>query len=201
MAVNTLGFSIATLFIVRLAKGPSSIIETGLGARIETLFFSGFVVGAIVGPMQAYILKRKVSGFRIWQWILASILSSYAGAFLATIGLWLFDSIWTIPLIASWVVPSIFGAIVGICVGFGQVFVLDRHVRGLGRWWTANTIGRSLGWVSAYFAWALLQGIQPIVLLDDSISVIVVPLVYGAVGGLVYGGVTAMALPNLTQRQ
>ncbi|MEM9505882.1 MAG: hypothetical protein AAGA01_18230, partial [Cyanobacteria bacterium P01_E01_bin.43] len=91
---------------------------------------------------------------------------------------------------------GILGAILGVSVGLGQVLVLARQVRGLRRWWWANLAGRSLGWLSAVLVGLLFIHLD-INLGDSSIAL----LICGGIGGLIYGGVTALALPSLTPRQ
>ena len=94
-------------------------------------------------------------------------------------------------------------AIGGLSVGLCQMAVLARQVHGLGRWLGASVLGRSLGWFSARLLWQLL-GAKPLMNnVGDGIGNVAVweILLCGAVGGLIYGGVTAVALPNLTLRQ
>ena len=200
LLANTLGFAIATtlLFVIFYP--------------FVALFFSGFVVGAIVGPWQAHILKGKVPGLRSWQWILASILGGYLGVLIGG-NFWLGDNflsnflnsfisdiktLLSIEFTDYFVEPTIFGAIVGFCVGLGQVLVLGKAVKSLCWWWVANVIGRALGWLSAVNLFSLL----PETALNRSaiFPKLLAAMLCGGVGGLIYGGITAMTLPKLTSR-
>ena len=87
---------------------------------------------------------------------------------------------------------------VGGCVGLGQVLVLTQPIWALRHWWVANVSGRSLGWLSVVYLLLLL----PEGALDNSATFPNPPvaMLCGAVGGLIYGGVTAIPLPKLTSR-
>ncbi|MEL6398810.1 MAG: hypothetical protein AAFR26_06955 [Cyanobacteria bacterium J06626_4] len=187
LRANTLGFAIAgtVLFLI------------GLLVSLSAVFAAGFFVGAIVGPLQAIVLRRQISKLKVWQWSLACILGGYLGTFFGLIAmLYVVGMDWPIPFI-DWASIGVFGAFIGICVGWGQVLVIDRYVRGLRRWWAANVLGRSLGWLSAQFLWLLLTlqwtTLSPL----NSPNSLPIVVLCGAVGGLVYGAVTARALPYL----
>ncbi|MBE9099378.1 hypothetical protein [Vacuolonema iberomarrocanum] len=202
LIANTLGFAIATALLSVMRESAVAIF-VGRGG-IEALFASGFVVGAIVGPWQAHILKGKVPHFRSWRWILVSILGSYLGVLLGGLVLWGFGKVivdFRVGIsmeIIQFAAPAIFGAMVGGCVGLGQVLVLTQPIWGLRHWWMANVIGRSLGWLSVVYLLFLL----PEAVLDNSATFPNPPvaMLCGAVGGLIYGGITAITLPKLTSR-
>ena len=114
----------------------------------------------------------------------------------------------SVPAIASMrhadialLTATLFGAMLGVGVGLGQVIVLSRQVCGRRRWWLANIVGRSLGWLSAVLVGQLLTTSQLVNPLDSNLGPSVLALLLcGCIGGLVYGGVTAWALPTLMPR-
>ena len=194
LVVNTVGFAIATALMASVFWFPS-VFER---PQASVSHVSGFVVGVILGPLQAIVLRRKVPKLKGWQWMLAGILGSYLGVGLGwSVILWMIYVVLAVlnlsfhELAGGFVFLAIFGAAVGACVGLVQVLVLGKRVRGRRRWWVASVIGRSLGWLSAQLVWQL-WGSQP-----PSDVQLVEFLIYGAIGGLVYGVVTAQALPHL----
>ena len=198
LGVNALGFAIAPTLLFSI--GP--LLDGALNFREE--YFAGYVVGVVVGPLQAIALQPRVPRLKIWQWILASILGGYLGVFLGSVALVfiIFGLDWSSPWFELFSL-AIGGAIVGLSVGVCQLVVLAHQVHGLGRWLVASVLGRSLGWLSASLLWQLL-GAKPLMNnVGDGISNVAVGqiLLCGVVGGLVYGGVTARALPLLTARQ
>ncbi|MEM1292664.1 MAG: hypothetical protein AAGH67_14445 [Cyanobacteria bacterium P01_H01_bin.162] len=162
---------------------------------------SGILLGSCVGALQAAILKHKLFGLRIWQWILASIAAIYLGLLGGVIVWSTVIAVFPIAIRFSWLGSSIFGAMLGMSVGLGQVLVLVRRVRGLRRWWLANVVGRSLGWLAADEVRQLLSNQEEFLLANSFIETVTMALLYGGTIGLVYGGVTALALPSLTPRQ
>ena len=201
LGVNTLGFAIVTTILILIAFADEP-------TRSEALPFSGVVVGGLVGPMQALILRDQVPRLRIWQWILASIMGGYLGIFLGGIVflatswmMWAIDYwMWMASPILHAAQLSISGAMVGTSIGLGQVVVLARHVRGLRRWWVANVIGQSLAWPSASLLWPLVVA-RMSYFFPERFLYFLIGALLGAVIGLIYGGVTARAIPRLTPRQ
>ena len=198
LGVNVLGFAIAPTLLFSI--GP--LLDGELNFREE--YFAGYVVGVVLGPLQAIALQPRLPRLKIWQWILASILGGYLGVLLGSVALAfiIFGLDWSSPWFEL-LSLAIGGAIVGLSVGLCQMAVLARQVHGLGRWLGASVLGRSLGWLSARLLWQLL-GAKPLMNnVGDGIGNVAVweILLCGAVGGLIYGGVTAVALPNLTLRQ
>ena len=193
---NALGFAIATVILVRMtvSTGTTPLLMGGLSA----LYASGIVVSSCVGVLQALILRRQIPRLRVWQWILGSILGGYLGIFLGAMVNIVVVTLSTNATSDALLLPTtgILGAMLGVSVGLGQVLVLARQVRGLRRWWLANVVGRSLGWLSAVLVGLLFIHFD-INLGDSSIAL----LICGGIGGLIYGGVTALALPNLTPHQ
>ena len=193
---NALGFAIATTILIRMAVSPSPTTEMMPG--IEALYASEIVVGSCVGALQSWILRRKIHRLKIWQWILASILGGYFGLFLIALALF---ALALVPLDGSKLVTfllviSTSGAILGVGIGFGQAIVLAQHVQGVGKWWLASVLGRFLGWLSAFLVGQLFIPFD-----SNTGDLIITPLICGGIGGLVYGGVTALALPSLIPRQ
>ena len=195
LMANTLGFAVATVLTVSI----------GFVFPSREIFVAGLFVSVVAGSMQAIVLRQKVARLKVWQWLFASILSSYVGIFLATLTTFLMGTFGLFILVlipfSDIFVAAVFGAVIGTCIGVGQILVLAKHVRGLYRWWVAHVIGRSLGWLMAYLLWKLVQGRSAIVEFPNNLTDILVVMVCSAFGGLVYGGVTAIAWPRLTPRQ
>lgn len=92
------------------------------------------------------------------------------------------------------------GISIGISVGIAQVLVLRQHIPSWRLWWAMVALGHTLGGTIA------LHGTWPTagVFLDiswDSIPLIIRGLCFGAVGGLIYGSITVIALKSLRPRQ
>ena len=198
MLANTLGFTIATALMFWI----------GALFPARGFFYSGVVFSTTLGLVQAIALRQKIRKLRIWQWTLANIMGSHIGIFLAMLIAFLLSTFGLpllvfIPfsefLIPNVLGPALFGAMVGIFVGMGEALVLSRYVRGVRRWWIANIIGRSLGWLSALLLLTLLGGTVTAGL-SQSLVHLVINMFCSAVGGVIYGGITATALPHLIPR-
>ena len=70
LVVNTVGFAIATALMASVFWFPS-VFER---PQASVSHVSGFVVGVVLGPLQAIVLRRKVPKLKGWQWMLAGIL-------------------------------------------------------------------------------------------------------------------------------
>ena len=82
-------------------------------------------------------------------------------------------------------------------LGVAQIFSLPSQAQNVRYWWTANAVGRSLGWLSAsLLTWILSNAMDNF--LDAHISWYIL---LGAVGGAVYAGMTVKALFNLNPNQ
>ena len=201
---NTLGFAIVTAILFRMVIELSA--ASGAPGGGEALYASELVVGSGLGTLQALILKRQVPRLRVWQWVLASILGGYLGMVLWGIVMLILISILIgsgpgNAIIVALLSATLLGGTLGASIALAQVVVLSRHVRGLRRWWWANVVGRSLGWLSAVFVRQLSTAIQIFAPFDSSLGPSILTLLFwGGIGGLVYGGVTAWALPSLTPR-
>ncbi|MBE9099381.1 hypothetical protein [Vacuolonema iberomarrocanum] len=196
LVVNTLGFAIATTLLFSI--GP--LLAEALSFREH--YLSGYVVGAILGPLQAIALQPRFPRLKIWQWTLASILGSYLGVLLGSfVSTFVIFGIYLSSDFLEFFFLAIFGGMVGLGVGLCQILVLAKQVHGLKYWLGFSVIGRSLGWFSAHILWKLL-GEQPLMNPSNSIGdvPIFVILSCGAVGGAIYGGITATALPHLIPR-
>ena len=202
LGVNALGFAVVTTILIQIAVVGRSPGLTTEG--IEALFISGILVGGFVGSMQALILRKQVPRLKIWQWILASMFGGYLGIFvggiaLMVIGFPLQFVMPTLPLTFLLVIlRGIYGAAMGASVGWIQAMTLAPHVWGLRRWWVASAIGRSLGWVSTQLLWMLVAA--KVSSFPNSAWHFLIVAFFGLVGGLIYGVVTARALPRLTPR-
>ncbi len=193
LGANVLGFAIAT---------PLSFLMNLSAQTFEALYFAGLIVGAIVGSLQALIIKRQLPKLKSWQWILANIFGSYLGAWS---GLFVIGIVWMMPPFArllqfggvfSLVITiAIYGAVIGAFVGAAQLFSLRQHTENLRQWWLANFLGRTLGWISASIVgWLITQAI------DTKTFLVTWGALLGALGGAVYAGFTAKALLNLTPK-
>ncbi|MEO0456895.1 MAG: hypothetical protein AAF152_09965 [Cyanobacteria bacterium P01_A01_bin.114] len=196
VGMNTLGFAIATP--LSLIRQLSALYFFG------PLFLAGLIVGAVVGPLQAVCLRQTFPKIKPWQWIAANILGSYVGSWL---GLFANGGLLAIgpALFNSWfrsggalqfgplIVFAVYGLVIGLFVGLGQVLVLRNHAQGLRQWWLANLLGRALGWFSGgALGWVLSQYYEL-----SGLSLLAWSILLGALGGGVYAGVTAKALLNL----
>ncbi|MEM6715664.1 MAG: hypothetical protein AAF622_11375, partial [Cyanobacteria bacterium P01_C01_bin.147] len=187
---NTLGFAIVTAILFRMVIELSA--APGVAGGGETLHTSALIVGSGLGTLQALILKRQVPRLRIWQWVLASILGGYLGMVLWGIVMFILisipiGSVFGKVIIVALLSATLLGGTLGASIALAQVVVLSRHVRGLRRWWWANVVGRSLGWLSAVFVRQLSTAIQIFAPFDSSLGPSILTLLFwGGIGGLVY---------------
>ncbi|MEM9486705.1 MAG: hypothetical protein AAGA83_23785 [Cyanobacteria bacterium P01_F01_bin.116] len=193
IGVNVVGFAIAT---------PLSLLMTLTEDYLQALYTAGLIIGSIVGPLQAWVLKHQLPRLRTWQWTLANIVGSYLGSWA---GLFMVGSIAMMfrsfnsftgldGITALLLTLGIYGAVIGIFVGVAQIFSLPSQAQNVRQWWTANFTGRSLGWLSAGLSgWFLSEAIPN---LDEPFSLMLgAPL--GAIGGAVYALATAKAMLKL----
>lgn len=192
IGMNVVGFAIAT---------PLSLFMTLAEDYLQALYTAGLIVGAIVGPLQAWVIKHQLPRLKTWQWTFANIVGSYLGSWA---GLFVVGGIaMMVPSLGSFsrlegmlpllLTVSIYGAVIGILVGVAQICSLPSQAQNVRQWWTANFIGRSLGWLSAGLSGWLLSEIIPN--LDGPSLIWGAPL--GAIGGAVYALATAKAMINL----
>jgi hypothetical protein len=191
LGVNVLGFAIAT---------PLSFMANLSAQYFEALYVAGVIVGAVVGPLQAIVIRRLLPRLKIWQWVLANILGSYLGSW---VGLLFFGMI---VMLIQWVkrLPdpgnlvtliltiTIYSSIIGMVVSIAQVLSLPSQAQHVRQWWIANFLGRILGWVSAsLLGWILfsITGAENFLVIWGSLL--------GAVGGAVYAAITGKALLKL----
>ena len=193
IGVNAVGFAIAT---------PLSLLVALSDDYFQALYTVGLIIGAIVGPLQAWVIKHQLPRLKTWQWTLANIVGSYLGAWrgLFVVGSFamLFRSFNSFAglegITAILFIVGCYGAVIGTLVGIAQIFSLPSQAQNVQQWWTANFIGRSLGWLSAgLVGWLLAEAIPN---LEEPFSLMLgAPL--GAIGGAVYGLATAKAMLNL----
>lgn len=182
LGANVLGFAIAT---------PLSFITT--------LYIAGLIVGATVGPLQALVIQSQLPRLRLWQWVLANIVGSYVGAWagflmlsmiLAMLPLFNAPSLENMSVVL--ISTALYGAIIGMIVGIAQIFSFPAQAQNIAQWWTANLMGRTLGWLSAsLLGWGIFA-----VTKADNFLMIWGPLL-GAAGGAVYALATTKALLKL----
>lgn len=192
IGANAAGFAIAT---------PLSFFMTLTEDYLQSLYTAGLIIGATVGPLQAWVIKYQLPHLKTWQWTLANIVGSYlgswAGLFLVgTLAVMLgsFDIFEGLEGIATLIFTvGIYGAVIGMLVGVAQIFSLPSQAQNVRQWWTANFLGRSLGWLSAGILGWLLTEVIPT--MDEPSLFLGAPL--GAIGGAVYALATAKAMLNL----
>ena len=216
---NVLGFmlSLLSIFAIRLV----GFTGNGLSA-------TGLVLGVILGGIQASVLRQRLPRLKVWHWIVATGLGAYVGLALAALSnlwyamtgqgplfiMWMLFSpfVDSIPSALMWIIVLVgFGLSIGISVGIAQGLVLRQHISNWRLWWTMVVLGHTLGGTMG------LYGIWPIAgmsvnaenlgdVLFSNLSwalmvVVIKGLCLGAVGGVIYGSVTAIALKSLRPRQ
>lgn len=193
---NVLGFAIAT---------PLSFLTTLSYQYFEALYIAGLIIGAVVGPLQAWVIQRQLPRLRLWQWTLANIVGSYIGSWvgLFAVGLLTFmaysisNAFQPDGMVGVLLGIGSYGLVIGMVLGVAQIFSLPSQAQNVRYWWTANAVGRSLGWLSAsLLTWILSNAMDNF--LDAHISWYIL---LGAVGGAVYAGMTVKALFNLNPNQ
>ncbi|MGH3366863.1 MAG: hypothetical protein ACRDOY_06655 [Nocardioidaceae bacterium] len=138
---------------------------------IGAALVGGFIVGAIIGAAQWFVLRQRVS----WLWILATTLGMavglVAGAALVGYGIDRGDL-------------ALMGAVTGVGVGVMQAMVFARHRIPGATWWAvANPPAWALGWfVTTYVITSNVDERWPI---------------FGASGALVFGLLTWLLLSFL----
>ena len=187
LVANVLGFAIAT---------PLSFLMNLSTQNFESLFVAGLIVGAIVGPLQAWVLKRQLPKLKAWQWIIANILGSYIGSWggLLTLGILfiLLESVViTLGDVTSWLlIMAIYGMSIGSIVSAAQLVSLRRCTQHMWPWWVASCFGRTLGWLSAGTVGWVIVAVMP----ETDTFLVTWGILLGAIGGAVYALVTAKAL-------
>lgn len=196
LGVNVLGFAIAT---------PLSFLTTLSHQYFEALYLVGLIIGGVIGPLQAWVIQRQLPRLRIWQWTLANILGSYIGSWLGlfvvgllTLIIQSMNNVFQPEGIVGLVLGiGGYGLVIGMVLGVAQIFSLPSQAQNLRQWWMANAVGRTLGWLSAgLLGWILSNAIDsfPDALISWGVLL-------GAMGGVVYAGVTVKALFNLNPNQ
>ena len=196
LGINVLGFAIAT---------PLSFLMALSSRYFETLYIAGFIVGAIIGPLQAFVIKRQVPKLKSWQWILANIFGSYLGSWAGLLGFGTvillvqsFNNSILDGTIGQILTFSTYGAVIGICVSAAQLSTLRDHTQGLRKWWIANFLGRTLGWLCAgLLGWTVSSSAST----TDPRFLIILGAPLGAVGGAIYAAATAKALLNFKPKR
>ena len=205
---NVLGFmlSLLSIFTIKLV-GPTG---NGLSA-------AGLGLGLFLGGIQASVLRRRLPQLKVWHWIVATGLGTYIGSALAAfsnllqamtgqgilfIAMKFFPpSVESMPPALMWGILLIgHGISVGISVGIAQVLVLRQHTPNWQLWWTMSVLGYTLGGAVAFYGvWSIAGTFLDISW--DSMVLVMRGLCLGAVGGVIYGSITAIALKSLRPRQ
>ena len=205
---NVLGFmlSLLSIFAIKLV-GPTG---NGLSA-------AGLGLGLFLGGIQASVLRRRLPQLKTWHWIVATGLGTYVGAALAA-----FSNLWqamtsqgilfialklflpfvdSMPSALMWAILLVGqGISIGISVGIAQVLVLRQHTSNCRLWWAMSILGHTLGGTIAFYG---VWSIAGLFLSISWVSMVLVirGLCFGAVGGVIYGSITAIALKSLRPRQ
>jgi len=205
---NVLGFmlSLLSIFAIKLV-GPTG---NGLSA-------AGLGLGLFLGGIQASVLRQRLPQLKVWHWIVATGLGTYVGSALAA-----FSNLWqamtgqgtlfiamklfspsadSMPSTLMWTILLIgYGISIGISVGIAQVLVLRQHTPNWRLWWTMGVLGYTLGGAIAFYGvWSTAGSFLDISW--ASMALIIRGLCLGAVGGVLYGGITAIALKSIRPRQ
>ncbi|MEM1240641.1 MAG: hypothetical protein AAGI45_12435 [Cyanobacteria bacterium P01_H01_bin.26] len=208
VVANGLGFMLSLLLIFVLGFVRPS------GSGLST---TGWGLGLALGGMQALILRRRLPQLKIWHWMVATGLGTYVGSVLSAFGMLLFiatgHEVLSIALklfpsfaesMPSTLMQTIFyvghGISIGISVGIAQVLVLRQHTPNLRLWWTMGVLGHTLGGTIAFYGvWSTAGSFLDISW--DSMVLVMRGLCFGAVGGVIYGSITAIAFKSLRPRQ
>lgn len=196
IGANTLGFAIAT---------PLSFLANISAQYFEALYIAGLIIGAVVGPLQAIVLKQRLPKLKIWQWVLANILGSYLGSWsgllvlgMIAVNIESFEQLAGLNSSISFIVTiAIYGSTIGVIVGAAQLLSLQNHTQNLRQWWLASFLGRLLGWLMAATLGWIISSITDIF---ATAFFSTWGILLGAVGGATYGRVTAKALLRLKPR-
>ena len=214
VVANGLGFMLSLLLIFVLGFVRPS------GSGLST---TGWGLGLALGGMQVLVLRRRLPQLKIWHWMVATGLGAYVGSILAALNNLLFIIVGPWILSLKFVPPSaepmVFVLVLGILfvgngisngvsVGIAQVLVLRRHTPNWRLWWTMGLLGFTLGGTLVFYGALSAAGLSldismPAVdlSLDISWASMIRGLCFAAVGGVIYGSITAIALKSLRPRQ
>jgi hypothetical protein len=161
---------VAILVSLPIAGYIADLVVDGVDS-VGAALASGLIVGAIVGSVEWFVLRRRVS----WLWIPATIVGMavglVAGAALVDYGIGRGDL-------------ALMGAVTGLAVGTMQALVLARdRIPGAAWWAVANPPAWALGWVVT--SYVISRNI------DERFAI------FGASGALVFGLLTWLLLARL----
>ncbi|ESA33950.1 hypothetical protein N836_19315 [Leptolyngbya sp. Heron Island J] len=202
---NVLGFMLSLLSISVISfVGP---LGNGLSA-------AGWGLGLALGGMQASVLRRRLIQLKVWHWMVATGLGTYVGSALSAFSNLLFimtgQGVLSIalkffPSFAESMASTLMSGLllvgheisIGISVGIAQVLVVRRYTPNWRLWWTMGLLGFTLGGTIVFYGALSVVGL----ILDISWASMIRGLCFGAVGGVIYGSITAIALKKLRPRQ
>ena len=210
--------SVLSIFIVRL-----------MGLQLNGLALTGLAMGLTLGGLQASVLSQRLPRLKVWHWIVATGLGTYVGLAIWNMSnLWqantgqgpffivlsLFEPLIDgnpIPFLLTWPLLFVGGGIsLGISVGIAQVLVLRQHILSWRRWLTMVLLGQTLGGTIAFYGVLHITNIRVATenlgdvfwdIVRVSIVLAIRGICFAAVGGVIYGSITAIALRNLRPRQ
>jgi len=161
---------VAILVSLPIAGYLADLVVDGVDS-VGTALAGGLIVGAIIGSVEWFVLRQRVS----WLWIPATIagmaVGLVAGAALVDYGIARGDL-------------ALMGAVTGLAVGTMQALVLARdRIPGAVWWAVANPPAWALGWVVT--SYVISRNI------DERFPI------FGASGALVFGLLTWLVLARL----
>lgn len=202
---NVLGF-ILSIYAIRF-----------VGPRGNGLSSTGLAFGLILGGMQASALRQRLPQLKVWHWIVATGLGIYVGAALSALANLLqaitsqsllvialrffLPSVDSMPSALMWIIVLVgHGISIGISVGIAQVLVLRQHTSDWRLWWLMGVFGYALGGaIASYGIWFGAELVSDI--FGDSMVLVIRGVCFGAVSGVIYGSITAIALKSLRPQQ
>ena len=203
---NVLGFMLSFLS----SSAISLVRPSGSG-----LSSAAWGLGLALGGMQALVLRRRLPQLKVWHWMVATGLGAYVGSIIAAFsGLLTMMIGQQVPSMLLKFVPPfaepialilMFGILlvgnvipIGMSVGIAQVLVLRRHTPNWRLWWTMSLLGFTLIKAIDFVFNGVLLAIG--FSLDISWVSMIRGLCLGAVDGVIYGSITAIALKKLRPR-
>lgn len=179
---NIVGFilSLALMIPMEFAADPNRYV-----------WLLGLIFGVVLSPWQAIALKRLFPKLKYWQWIAANIVGMYGAI---AINIWLQNQLAYVfnPLLEL----GRYGAVIGLCGGASQLFILGLRSKKACFWWLANILAWAIA-VPISSLMAFLLFLEPLDDLTTTISVVTMAIAAISIGllmGLIYTGITAFAL-------
>jgi len=183
--LSTIGWIVVSAIV--LSVSMSFVNLQAYHDALLTLLVFGVVGGTLGGISQWFVLRGRLPQLGSWAcaliWIWSGFISFALGLLAST---WLFNLV------------SVVGLVVLALTGIPQWFVLRRYVSKAGWWLIVAPIGLAVSLVPLLYYW-LLMGWKDywFWVRDDIILVVMRGAVLGAIGGVLFGIFTAIALSAL----